>query len=184
MLFIFKRSNNVSSTCLWNQDQQKLLLSWLFGNSREQQHREQQPKLLPSRWCGGTRIGEYSLHSRHHQSHQQPSLDKTIKNNNSRSSLSSWLKDRQTFNSIEDIPNYDELKNEIQNETTNNDEEQQHIGLTVSSVKNKKSNPKKKQVSETILTIAYDIAIKPIPITYIQVVLLPKLNWHYASNLI
>ena len=101
------------------------------------------------------------------------SLDKTIKNN-SRSSLSIWLKDIQNFNSIEDIPNYDELKNEIQNETTNNDEEQQHI--TVSSVKNKKSKPKKKQVSETILTIAYDIAIKPIPITYIQVVLLPKLN--------
>ena len=104
------------------------------------------------------------------------SLDKTIKNNNSRSSLSNWLKDRQTFNSIEDIPNYDELKNEIQNETTNNDEEQQHIGLTVSSVKNKKSNPKKKQVSEIFLTIAYDTAIKPIPITYIQGVLLPKLN--------
>ena len=148
----------------------------------ESNNTENNNKLLPSRWCGGTRIGEYSLHSRHHQSHQQPSLEKTIKNNNSRSTLSSWLKDRQTFNSIEDIPNYDELKNEIQNETTNNDEEQQHI--TVSSVKNKKSKPKKKQVSETILTIAYDIAIKPIPITYIQVVLLPKLNWRYASNLI
>ena len=56
----------------------------------------------------------------------------------------------------EDIQNYYELKNE----TTNNDEEQQHI--TVTSVKNKKSKPKKKQVSETILTIAYDIAHSPL----------------------